>query len=144
MPLVKLNKCTACGNTTWHEMVDCGPPGPCSWRCRDCGDRRAAKRVALSDDYALHEGHVQTQTRSAAVRIVDISVLGARLRFADDGGFPLSRSDKILFNAALQPVGPLGVFHLSTVRWVEGNEFGIAFQKPIFASAADLACVVRG
>lgn len=144
MPLVELKKCRECGRTSWHELVDHGPPTPCYWRCRECGDRRAAERIRLSEDYALHRGRVQTQRQAAAVEIVDISVLGARLRFVAEDGFPVRQSDQILFNAELQPVGPLGVFHLSTVRWVEADEFGIAFHKPLFASAADLSCVVRG
>ena len=144
MPLVELRKCAECGRTAWHELVDQGPPAPCSWRCRECGDRRSAKRVCLSDDHALHRGHVQTQNQAAAVHILDLSVLGARLRFVAGDGFPVAKRDKILFNAGLQPVGPLGEFHLATVRWTANDEFGIAFQKALFASAADLSCVVKG
>lgn len=144
MPLMQHRLCNKCGKTSWHELVDRGAPGPCYWCCRECGERRAAKRVVLSEDHALHRGHVQTQNHAAQVHILDINVLGARLRFVADDGFPVARSDTILFNAGLQPVGPLGVFHLATVRWVKDADFGIAFKKPLFASAADLACVVRG
>jgi len=144
MPLVELRKCAECGKTAWHELVDRGPPGPCFWRCRECGDRRTAQRVALSQEHALHRGHVQTQRQAAQVHIVDISVLGARLRFVEEDGFPVAKKDKILFNAGLQPVGPLAEFHMATVRWVDGDDFGIAFQKPLFASACDLSCIVKG
>ena len=143
MPLVELRKCTECGTTAWHELEDRGPPAPCYWRCRECGERRLAKRISLSDDYALHRGHVQTQSQAAAVHIIDISVLGARLRFVAGEGFPVVHRDKILFNARLQPVGPLGVFHMATVRWVKNNEFGIAFQEALFACAADLSCCIN-
>ena len=83
MPLVELKKCPECGATTWHELVDHGPPAPCYWRCRTCGERRAARRIQLSQDHALHRGHVQKPTSAAQVQILDLSVLGARLRLTD-------------------------------------------------------------
>ena len=144
MPLVELKKCPQCGTTAWHELVDHGPPTPCHWRCRTCGERRAARRVQLSQEHALHRGYVQKPTSAAQVQIVDLSVLGARLRLTGDEDFPVQPKERLLFNAKLQPVGPLGVFHRATVRWVKGNEFGIAFQKPLYASAADLLCMVKG
>ena len=144
MPLVELKKCNECGKTGWHELVDHGPPAPCYWRCRECGERRAAKRIQFSEDDALHRGHVQKPTSAAQVQIIDLSVLGARLRLTGEEDFMVQKKDRLLFNAGLQPVGPLGVFHPATVRWVKDDEFGIAFQKPLFASAADLLCMVKG
>ena len=144
MPLVELRKCAACGKSAWHELVDRGPPAPCFWRCRECGERRSAKRVSFCADDALHRGHVQTRHQAAEVHIIDLSELGARLRFVEAKGFPVAEHDKILFNAGLQPVGPLGEFRMATVRWVEDDEFGIAFEKPLFTSPNDLSCVVKG
>ncbi|KHK03365.1 PilZ domain-containing protein [Desulfovibrio sp. TomC] len=144
MPLVELKKCAECGKTGWHELVDHGPPTTSFWRCRACGDRRAAERIRLSEEYALHRGHVQKPTRAAQVQILDLSVLGARLRLSGEEDFSVAQKDKVLFNAGLQPVGPLGVFHMATVRWVKDDEFGIAFQKPLLACAADLLCMIKG
>ena len=144
MPLVELRKCAECGKTAWHELVDRGPPAPCYWRCRACGDRRSAKRVAFCAEDALHRGHVQTQHQAAEVYIVDISVHGARLRFVEDDGFPVAEKDQILFNAGLRPVGPLAEFHMAAVRWVDGGDFGIAFNNPLSASPSDLSCVLKG
>jgi hypothetical protein len=143
MPLVELKKCKECGHTDWHELVDNGPPGPCYWRCRTCGERRAARRIQLSEEYALHLGHVQKPTSAAQVQILDLSALGARLRLTGEEDFTVEQKDRLLFNAGLQPVGPLGVFHLATVRWVKGDQFGIAFQKPLYTSADDLTCIIN-
>ena len=68
----------------WHELVDNGPPTPCYWRCRTCGERRSAKRIQLSQEYALHRGYVQKPTSTAQVEILDLSVLGARLRLTGE------------------------------------------------------------
>lgn len=144
MPLVELKKCPECGATTWHELVDHGPPAPCYWRCRTCGERRAARRIQLSQDHALPRGHVQKPTSAAQVQILDLSVLGARLRLTDEERFAVRPKDRVLFNAGLQPVGPLGVFHEATVRWVRGDEFAVAFDKPLCACAADLLCMIKG
>lgn len=142
MPLVEMRKCEECGKMAWHELIDCGPPSPCYWKCRECGERRGSPRIALDPDYALHRGRIQTETQAAVVQVVDISVRGARLRLTGDDEFHLEPGLKLLFNAELQPVGPLGVFHMATVKWASQSEFGIAFHKPLFASAADLACVI--
>ncbi|OLN30757.1 hypothetical protein DVDV_0459 [Desulfovibrio sp. DV] len=77
------------------------------------------------------------------MQIIDLSVLGARLRLTGEEDFIVQKKDRLLFNAGLQPVGPLGVFHMATVRWVEDDEFGIVFQQPLFASAADLTCIIN-
>lgn len=143
MPLVEFRKCPHCGAMTWHEMIDGGPPLPCYWQCRGCGERRSAKRIALGEDYALHRGRVQTENRAAQVQIVDISVHGARLRFAGKDAFALHRNETVLFNAGLQPIGPLGVFQRATVRWVDRTDFGIVFNTPLAACATDLSCVVK-
>ncbi len=87
---------------------------------------------------------MQKPTSAAQVQIVDLSVLGARLRLTGEEDFPVEQKERLLFNAKLQPVGPLGVFHRATVRWVKGDEFGIAFQEPLYASSADLLCMIKG
>lgn len=87
---------------------------------------------------------MQKPTSAAQVQILDLSVLGARLRLTGEEDFPVKQKEGLLFNAKLQPIGPLGVFHQATVRWVKGDEFGIAFQKPLYASSADLLCMIKG
>jgi len=144
MPLVELKKCPQCQTTAWHELVDYGPPTTSYWQCRTCGERRAAKRIQLNQEDALHRGHVQKPNSAAQVQVLDLSVLGARLRLPAEERFTVQPKDRLLFNAGLQPVGPLGVFHGATVRWVRGNEFGVAFEKPLCACAADLLCMIKG
>lgn len=143
MPLVAYRTCPQCGKMAWHEFVDFGAPGDCYWMCRECGERRMAERVSLGPEYSRHLGKVQTQTASSLVRIVNLSVLGARLQLGNGSDLSLERGDVVLFNARLQPVGPLGEYRAATVRWVAKDEFGVAFKKPLFACAADLKCVVK-
>ncbi|MHC1789929.1 PilZ domain-containing protein [Solidesulfovibrio sp.] len=142
MPLVEMRKCSECDKMAWHELIDCGSPAPCYWKCRECGGRRTSPRITLDPDYALHRGRIQTENHAAVVHLVDISVRGARLRLAGGDVFAVQPGLVLLFNADLQPVGPLGVFHRATVRWVNLDEFGIAFAKPLLASAADLSCAI--
>lgn len=143
MPLVQYTTCSQCDGLTWHEFVDNGPAGECAWVCRQCGDRRAAPRVHLTPESACHRGKLQTDTSAREVMILDLSVLGARLEIEDDDTPMPCRGDTVLFNPRLQPVGPLGVFHRAKVRWVAGSECGVAFERAIFASAADLHRIVK-
>lgn len=142
MPLVQYTTCAQCDRLTWHEFVDRGPLGDCAWVCRECGDRRSARRVTLTPDCACHRGKLQTDAVAREVLVRDLSVLGARLEFEDDQEMPC-RGDVVLFNPKFQPVGPLGVFHRAKVRWVSGCECGVAFERAIFASADDLRRIVK-
>lgn len=141
MPLVQYTTCSQCDRLTWHEFVDDGVRD-CAWVCRECGDRRTTRRVTLSPQCALHRAKLQTDTLAREVMVLDLSVLGARLEIDDESPMPC-RGDMVLFNPKLQPVGPLGDFHRAKVRWVQGSECGVAFERAIFASASDLRRIVK-
>ena len=143
MPLLKHATCSECGKTAWHEFVARGAAGECCWVCRECGNQRSAPRVSLGPQYGKRQGKIQTSTASNEVNIVNLSVLGARLELVEEEVLQLKRGDRILFNAKLQPVGPLGEYRRATVRWTKGSEIGVAFTPPILASASDLTRIIK-
>lgn len=55
----------------------------------------------------------------------------------------MSPNELVLFNAKLQPSGPLGEFRKAYVRWIEGKTLGISFKVPLFESPQELICVIK-
>lgn len=143
MALIELKKCPHCGRNTWQEFVPLSPPAASYWRCRECGDHRDAPRVCVPTDALMHRGRVQTQTMCMDVCIVNISRGGARLRYDPGVGAAPAPGDKLLFNAQLQPFGELSRYLPGTVRWSNGTEFGLSFDRPLSLAVADIMCIIK-
>jgi DNA-directed RNA polymerase subunit RPC12/RpoP len=143
MSLIQYRNCPHCGHGTWQEFVSLLPPAPSYWRCRECGDRRDAKRVSLGDEVLLPVGRIQTERACADVYLVDIGRGGARLRLPSEFPIPLTVGDRLLFNAKLQPFGELSRSLPATVRWRQGTDCGIAFARPLDLSDNDIMRIVK-
>ncbi len=143
MALLEFKRCSHCGKTTWQEFTPQAPPAPSYWRCRDCGDRRDAKRVCCGEGAGLNHGRVQTDRICADVLIVDISPRGARLRPDEDVPVTVYEGERLLFNPQLQPFGELAHYHPCLVRWVRDGEFGVSFEQPLSLAARDIMRIVK-
>ncbi len=143
MALLEFKRCPHCGKTTWQEFVPQAPPAPSYWRCRDCGDRRDAARISVGSGAVLNRGRIQTDTVCADVLLVDISRRGVRLRSHDDLPVTVHLGQRVLFNPQLQPFGELAHYHAGIVRWANGDEFGICFERPLDISTDDITRIVK-
>jgi rubredoxin len=143
MALIEFKRCPHCGKTSWQEFVPQAPPAPSYWRCRDCGDRRDAKRISVGQSSLLNHGRIQTDHLCADVLIVDISPRGARLRPDEDMAVTVREGDRLLFNPQLQPFGELARYHPSVVRWVREDEFGIHFERALAMASGDIMRIVK-
>ncbi|MFP5259270.1 MAG: PilZ domain-containing protein [Acidobacteriota bacterium] len=143
MALIEYRRCSHCGKTTWQEFVPQADPTASYWRCRDCGDRRAAKRVCLARNALLHRGRIETGRTCAAVCIIDISPDGARLSLDEDMPVEIRTNQALRFNPQLQPTGELSQYLPAIVRWTRGLEFGLAFARPLSLPSGDIRCIVK-
>lgn len=143
MALIEHRHCPHCGKSAWHEFVPQADPAGSYWRCRDCGERRTAKRVHLGQAALLHRGRVQTRRTCAAVLIIDISRDGAKLCLDEDMPLVVRVDQPLLFNPLLQPTGELAQYQPAIVRWTQGMEFGLAFERPLALSPGDIRRVVK-
>jgi hypothetical protein len=143
MALIEYRHCPHCGKTTWQEFVPQLSSACSYWRCRDCGDRRKAKRISISDSDLLHRGRLQTEMTCADVFIVDISRSGAKLRLDEEMPISLHLDQTVLFNPQLQPFGELAQYIPSLVRWMDGPEFGLLFPRPLTISTGDIMRIVK-
>lgn len=143
MSLLEFSRCSHCGKVTWQEFVTQIHPGSSYWRCRDCGERRNAARICVGDDATLNPGRIQTSQLCANVLVVDISRLGARLRAEADSPVAVRRGDRLLFNPQLQPFGELAHYHGAIVRWINGTDFGIGFERPLRISEGDMTRIIK-
>lgn len=143
MALIEYRQCSHCGKITWQEYV----PQVCSdqsyWLCRDCGDRRSAKRICVGDSALLHRGRLQTEGTCADVLIIDISRNGAKLRLDDEMPITIRCDQVVLFNPKLQPFGELAQYIPCLVRWVDGAEFGLLFKRPLALASGDIMHIVK-
>ena len=143
MALLEHRNCPHCGKAAWQEFVPQADPAASHWRCRDCGERRAAKRVHLGRAAVLHRGRVQTPRVCAAVLIIDISRDGAKLCQDEDMPFTVAADQRLLFNPQLHPTGELAQYLPATVRWTQGAEFGLEFDRPLAVSPGEIRRIVK-
>jgi DNA-directed RNA polymerase subunit RPC12/RpoP len=143
MALLEYRNCPRCGHSTWQEFTPLADADSSYWRCRDCGDRRAAKRVRIDETALLHRGRLQTATVCADVLIRDISRDGARLCLDEDMPVELAVDQTVAFNPQLQPFGELAHYIPSVVRWIKGYEFGLLFTRPLAISSGDIRRIVK-
>ncbi len=143
MALIEFKRCPHCGKATWQEFVPQAPPADSYWRCRDCGERRDAERISVGSGALLHRGRVQTEEICADVLIVDISRRGARLRSDADLPVRVYLGQRLLFNPQLQPFGELAHYQAGIVRWQNGDEFGICFERALALSSLDITRIVK-
>jgi hypothetical protein len=143
MALIIQKRCAHCGRGTWQEFVAMTPPAPSFWRCRECGERREAPRVMVSENTLLHRGRIQAKAFCAEVSILDIGPGGAKLRLDPDIPNPLSVGERLLFNALLQPFGELSRYLPGAIRWEKGQAFGLAFAHPLSLPADDISCIIK-
>ena len=99
--------------------------------------------MSLGDIHARPIGKIQTRNASSLVEIINIHNEGAKLEIVEGGSLPVSPRELVLFNAKLQPSGPLGEFRKADVRWIEGDTLGISFKTPLFESPEELVCVIK-
>ena len=143
MALLEYRQCPHCGKTTWQEYVPQVSSANSYWRCRDCGDRRTAKRICVADAALLHRGRLQAEGVCADVLIVDISRTGAKLRLDEETPVALKRDQSVLFNPKLQPFGELAQYIQCVVRWTDGSAFGLVFNQPLTISSSEIMCIVK-
>ena len=143
MPVIKHETCSHCNKPAWHEQACFHDLGDTCWICRSCGNRRGGKRISLGDIHARPLGKIQTRNASSPVEIINIHNEGAKLEIVEGGSLPVSPDELVLFNAKMQPSGPLGEFRKACVRWIEGNTLGISFKTPLFESPEELVCVIK-
>ncbi len=75
--------------------------------------------------------------------IVDISRVGARLRWDGEAFVRTRPGERLLFNPQLQPFGELAHYLPGIVRWVKDLEFGLSFEHPLSLSASDIMRIVK-
>ncbi|EHJ49641.1 type IV pilus assembly PilZ [Solidesulfovibrio carbinoliphilus subsp. oakridgensis] len=143
MALIEFKRCPHCGKTTWQEFVPQAPPAPSYWRCRDCGDRRDARRISVGQSALLNHGRIQTDQLCADVLIVDISPRGAKLRSDEEMPVVVREGERLLFNPQLQPFGELARYHPSIVRWIRDGDFGVHFERPLAMASVDIMRIVK-
>ena len=143
MALLEHRHCPHCGKAAWQEFVPQADPAGSHWRCRDCGERRTATRVSLGRTALLHRGRVQTNRICAPVRIIDISREGARLCQDEDMPFTVAVEQRLLFNPLLHPTGELAQYLSAVVRWIEGIEFGLEFDRPLALPPGEIRHIVK-
>jgi DNA-directed RNA polymerase subunit RPC12/RpoP len=143
MALIEFRHCPCCGRATWQEFIPLADAASSYWRCRDCGDRRMAKRICIGETALLHRGRLQTAVACADVLILDISRDGARLRLAEDAAIRVAPDQALSFNPQLQPFGELAQLIPSIVRWVREPDFGLLFTRPLTLSASEIRRIVK-
>jgi len=143
MALLEHRHCPHCGKSAWQEFVPELDPADSHWRCRECGERRSAKRVNLGRAALLHRGRALINRTFAAVLIVDISRDGARLRQDEDMPITVAADQRLLFNPQLHPTGELAQYLPAVVRWTQGLEFGLEFDRPLALSPGEMGRIVK-
>ncbi|EFL49411.1 type IV pilus assembly PilZ [Solidesulfovibrio fructosivorans JJ]] len=143
MALIEFKRCPHCGKPTWQEFIPQAPPAASYWRCRDCGDRRDAKRIRVGNGALLNHGRLQTEHLCADVLIIDISRRGTRVCCDEDLPITVHMDQRVLFNPQLQPFGELAHYQPGFVRWIRDMEFGICFEHPLSLSTSDITRIVK-
>ena len=74
---------------------------------------------------------------------MDISRIGARLCCEAECPLPLRVHERVLFNPQMQPYGELSRSIASIVRWIQGLEFGISYERPLSTATNDIKNIVK-
>lgn len=143
MALIEMKTCPHCGRHAWQEFVPKAAPACSFWRCRECGNRREARRLCLDQSALLPRSRIQTEHLCTDVLLVDIGRMGARLRCPEGRPIPLHPDERVLFNPHLQPFGELSRYTAAIVRWIRSPDFGVRFAHPLSASSSEIMRIVK-
>lgn len=143
MPLLESRNCPHCGGNTWQEFISEPPPASSYWRCRKCGGQIEIPPVSYDVSQLLSRGRVQTRDICVDAHVVNITREGAHIRFDPETAIPLRPGDRLLFNAHLQPFGELAHYLPATVAWIQGQDCGVTFVRPLSFPPGHIACIVK-
>jgi hypothetical protein len=107
---------------------------------QDADDRRRHPRISLKAYGFHHYCAVLFSGSKRSALLIDITPAGARLRF-EEASMPLHSGQEVELLLQLQPLAgitPPDQPVESQVRWTEGREWGVQFQRELDCTVSDL------
>jgi len=104
----------------------------------DFGERRKHPRIQLQAYGFNHHCQMRVSDAPHAAQLIAIRPGGARIRLSGPAAdFNPTRGEAVLFDARINGPG-LGGEIRAVIRWVQGMEVGLAFERELALTASDL------